>query len=46
MEVESIGALVFGFFVALLLIDFNTIERAVSKQSDNEIMYFCKKKQK
>ena len=35
MDIENICALIFGFFVAILLLDFNTLEKTVSKQEDN-----------
>ena len=35
MDIEHISALIFGFFVAILLLDFNTLEKIVSKQKDN-----------
>ena len=35
MDIENISALIFGFFVAILLLDFNTLEKTVSKQEDN-----------
>ena len=35
MDIENICALIFGFFVAILLLDFNTLEKTVSKQKDN-----------
>lgn len=35
MDIENTSALIFGFFVAILLLDFNTLEKIVSKQKDN-----------
>jgi hypothetical protein len=35
MDIENISALIFGFFVAILLLDFNTLEKSVSKQQED-----------
>ena len=40
MDIEHISALIFGFFVAILLLDFNTLEKTVSKQEDNFIQNY------
>ena len=35
MDIENTSALIFGFFVAIVLLDFNALEKTVSKKEDN-----------